>query len=503
MEKSKNEINKGRYKMHFEFIKYNEDILKIRTCKFRRKLLQKYLLFLNLIYQVLLKYDLQKDFLFNSYEITLKVNGTGIKQILGSNYSCPYQIYLNNQIQNLNPCYRINIDTEGSNIKLVWNSIDATTKYMFNDCSNIIEINLTKFDTSSVTIMSRMFSNCISLISLDISNLNTNNVQSMDYLFYKCNKLTSINLNSFNTAKVKTFRSMFENCYSLESIDLSNFDTSSTEILWDMFKNCKSLISINLSNFDTSRVTDFEGLFNNCTKLEYINLNYFIDNKQQYIINAFNYVPKNLVICIDSTKSPSLYNLTKQISCVTFSCIYNWKNVQKKIIHDTGVCTNNCQLTNYKIEYKSKCYSSCPDGTYYYDNSCYPCDINCKTCNINLNLMIGANCTSCYDNKFLNKGICVDNCINGFYEDEANSNIKICKCEEEKKCKQCSLDSLSHNNLCISCNDNYYPKLNDTNNYENYINCYSGSIDNYYFDNSDKYYKKFVIKMEMIKYIIV
>ena len=226
MEKSNNEINKGRYKRHFEFIKYNEDILKIRTCKFRRKLLQKYLLFLNLIYQVLLKYDLQKDFLFNSYEITLKVNGTGIKQILGSNYSCPYQIYLNNQIQNLNPCYRINIDTEGSNIKLVWNNIDRTTNFMFNDCSNIIEINLTKFDTSSVTIMSRMFSNCISLISLDISNLNTNNVQSMDYLFYKCNKLTSINLNSFNTAKVKTFRSMFENCYSLESIDLSNFNTS-------------------------------------------------------------------------------------------------------------------------------------------------------------------------------------------------------------------------------------------------------------------------------------
>ena len=84
------------------------------------------------------------------------------------------------------------------------------------------------------------------------------------------------------------------------------------------------------------------------------------------------------------------------------------------------------------------------------------------------------------------KGNCIDNCKNGYYTESSN---KICKCEEFNKCKKCSSESLSHNNLCISCNDNYFQKLNDNNNYENFINCYNGRIEGYYLDKSDKYYK--------------
>ena len=86
-------------------------------------------------------------------------------------------------------------------------------------------------------------------------------------------------------------------------------------------------------------------------------------------------------------------------------------------------------------------------------------------------------------------GKCIDNCSNGFYEDEIDSSIKKCKCEEEIKCKECSLESLSHNNLCISCNDNYYPILNEENNFDKFINCYTGNKEGYYLDIIDEYYK--------------
>ena len=42
-------------------------------------------------------------------------------------------------------------------------------------------------------------------------------------------------------------------------------------------------------------------------------------------------------------------------------------------------------------------------------------------------------------------------------------------------------DKVYHIDLCISCNEeqNYFPKFNDTNNYNSFINCYT-NLENYY-----------------------
>ena len=79
-----------------------------------------------------------------------------------------------------------------------WNDIIInSTKNMFYNCSEIIEIDMTKFDTSFVIDMSSMFSLCYSLKFLNVSYLVTNLVQTMENMFYKCTSLTSINLESF------------------------------------------------------------------------------------------------------------------------------------------------------------------------------------------------------------------------------------------------------------------------------------------------------------------
>ena len=224
-------------------------------------------------------------------------------------------------------------------------------------------------------------------------------------------------------------------------------------------------------------------LFYNCTKLEYINIkNFDEENIISYYYMFYN-IPINPVICLNNpSKSPNIYNLANQISCVIFSCDPNWRSVQNKI-SISGQCVSSCNPT---YEYQGKCYISCPDGTRAYNYKCYSCDSNCKTCSYEENNSISKICTSCNINKYLDNGKCVDNFSNGYFISESDSTLKICRCEN-LKCKACSQESLSKN-LCITCNDNYYPKLNDASNIGTFINCYNGSIDGYFLDLG--YYKE-------------
>ena len=65
---------------------------------------------------------------------------------------------------------------------------------MFNECSSLTNINLSNFNTQSVTDMSWMFSGCNSLKSLDLSNFNTQNVTDMYDMFDRCKSLKRENI---------------------------------------------------------------------------------------------------------------------------------------------------------------------------------------------------------------------------------------------------------------------------------------------------------------------
>ena len=51
--------------------------------------------------------------------------------------------------------------------------------YMFTACSRLTSLDVSNFDTSKVTNMSRMFANCSSLTSLDVSSFDTSQVTDM------------------------------------------------------------------------------------------------------------------------------------------------------------------------------------------------------------------------------------------------------------------------------------------------------------------------------------
>ena len=147
--------------------------------------------------------------------------------------------------------------------------------YIFHNMHNLTTLNLSSFDTSRVTDMEHMFSYMYSLTSLNLSNFNTSKVINMKQMFSSIKNLISLNLSSFDTSNVKDMSYMFWGMSNLTSLDLSNFDTSQVTDMDQIFYGMSSLTSLNLSSFDTSKVTDMAFMFSGVSNLTSLNLSNF------------------------------------------------------------------------------------------------------------------------------------------------------------------------------------------------------------------------------------
>ena len=138
-----------------------------------------------------------------------------------------------------------------------------------------------------------------------------------------------------------------------------------------------------------------------------------------------------------------------------------------------------CQIKKYLNYEKTQCIDKIPEGYYLKDKILKIIDIchsDCKEC-LKKEDEKSSNCISCLNDKFLDNGNCVLSCDNYYFEDLLGN--KKCKCINNK-CKECSYDSIMLD-LCISCNENYYPKIDDEINENNFTNCYQDP-DGYYLD---------------------
>ena len=81
----------------------------------------------------------------------------------------------------------------------------TTMEKMFNNCKNLITLDLSDWDTSNVTGMngmSSMFAGCSNLAELNISNFDTTNVTSVWNMFGGCDKLHTLRLDNCNNATI-------------------------------------------------------------------------------------------------------------------------------------------------------------------------------------------------------------------------------------------------------------------------------------------------------------
>ena len=412
-------------------------------------LVNKVILFINLllIFNLLILLNIQmvisekniNKIYLNYSSITLKIKGPGTQNIFSSQFSEPYPdiIYINEErIENIKNNYYLN-ETENI-VKLVWsNSINNCNK-LFDGCKNITYIDLSNFDFSEGISANCMFGGCITL--------------------------EKIIFPSSQTVKVTDLGGIFTGCESLTSLDLSKFDTSLASDFGHTFKNCKSLTSLNLSNFLRGSIRKkLYGMFQYCENLIYLNLEScsfdYISNKDYFLEGT-----RNMIIC---SNHDVIKNIARDNNCINIDCSENWQSKIKRFNTENNECiTTDCQRINYKYEYLYKCYDKCPDGTYNNNYKCEKCHPDCKLCDKPADIN-NSNCKSCSSSsKFLKFGNCVDNCINGYYTEKNDMSNKICKCDLEK-CFKCTEESLN-NNLCVSCNEGYYPKYEEIQNDNSY-----------------------------------
>jgi surface protein len=174
--------------------------------------------------------SINKGYIFlkaNNSFITLKIKGPGIQSIyyydseicyekwnVKSFEFIPNEIYINSNKQN-NISFQYYFNNSINNVKLLWYNNLNNLNCLFRECKNIIDI--------------------------DLSNFNSSNINSMDSMFLDCQSLLSINFTNFKTSSVTNMATMFSGCISLVSLDLSYFDTSQVVQIQYMFNNSISL----------------------------------------------------------------------------------------------------------------------------------------------------------------------------------------------------------------------------------------------------------------------
>ena len=398
----------------------------------------------------------------------------------------PDEITINgNMIKNISNKINIISEKEINTVNMKWkNTNTLTLSYMFIDCENITEVDLSLCRNYSVS------------------------PNSIRYIFKNCISLTSIYFGDyFKGAKWYWMEYIFYNCFSLISLDLSKMDTSYITDMNYIFYNCSSLISLDLSNFNTYNVKTMKSAFENCSNLKYINLKNSVDKniiKYTYYNNIFKGTPDDILICINKTKNKILYDLIPNKNCFMYSneCfekfvnnnIYDdfnysyYRSIERDVIliHKKAYNINNSISNLYHNNYypiknnesldeEYLYYYPLQDG-YFYDfkelifRKCYN---SCKKCESKGDI-IYHKCLECFPdfsyeinlNSYLN---CYENCSNPHYFDEERNFYCISsdKCfgeynkfiPEKNECvKNCTEDSLyqyEFRNICYEkCPDN-------------------------------------------------
>ena len=382
--------------------------------------------------------------ILNTYRITMKIKGeenTSVSFFKKKNGNPEPDKIIINGVDKGSGFYSYIFTEEINFVELIWNTDEKfkTCNALFSDLSNILEIDLSEFDTSSVSTMLKMFYNCESLTSINFGNFNTEQVTTMANMFGGCSSIKYLDLTSFNTKKLKNTNYMFDTCSKLISIDLSSFDTSQVTSMTHMFSYCTSLISLTLENFNASACKSCSDVFLGVSNLKYC----YNDNSN---LQKIDLAQKGERVCSD----PCFTNDINKFSLLSWECV------------------SNCDQTIYLYEYNSQCFRECPSET-------HPLDENSHLCVDDLN---------CYYEYFnYERTECLNEVPNGYYcNDTKRHTIDLC----DEKCEKCTLES-TLDNKCTLCNNSkgYYKKEDDDN--ENF-DCVNVKPSGYYLD--ENIYKK-------------
>ena len=190
-------------------------------------------------------------------------------------------------------------------------------------------------------------------------------------MFRYCTSLKSLNLSNFNTSSVTDMSYIFNYCSSLKSLDLSNFDTSSVTDMNKMFSRCSNLESLDISNFNMMNIKNCNDMFGNVNILNYLNI-YCSQDKNSCISNSNLNKINELNICQKKISYPI------QMHLIIFCSIWNieetmYKNYIQNINNGPfSICNENFEL--FYLDKILKIYAPAQNFSLIIDSSSKPKD---------------------------------------------------------------------------------------------------------------------------------
>ena len=153
--------------------KYKERIPSIKL----PKIVQKFILLI--IFYNSFSLSEEKSFKLRKLEflskITVVIRGNGTKNILANKTGIlPIEVYINNNKKNIiNKSYLL--EKEENIIDLTFDNSITNCSYMFSDLIDVIEIDLSQFDSTNINDMTGMFYGCKNLKKINFTNFDTAN----------------------------------------------------------------------------------------------------------------------------------------------------------------------------------------------------------------------------------------------------------------------------------------------------------------------------------------
>lgn len=255
--------------------------------------------------------------------------------------------------------------TEIANLDLsTFNTTSAITMVnMFADMTKLKTLDVSNFKTSRVTNMWNMFGGLTSIEELDISTFDTSRVRNMGYMFSGMYKLKNLNLgDKFNTSNVTTMSYMFNGVSALQTLNVSTFDTTSLLSTDRMFYNCNALKSLDLSTFRMEKVTNMSYMFGNMYNLETLIIDNFNTSNVTNMEGAFAYCQKLTTLSLTNFDTSNVTNMNKMFGYMNSLQKLDLSSFDLSRVTNMGMFLANCTSLN-EVNFKNAVFTSVTTST--------------------------------------------------------------------------------------------------------------------------------------------
>ena len=136
---------------------------------------------------------------------------------------------------------------------ILWESFQLS----FRGCNNLTTVTAT--DAPNLTNCStffRCFANCSNLVTMDVSSWDMSTITTCRDMFLICTNLTYLDVSNWNLSNLTDTLSMFSTCRILSVLDVTNWDVSNVTNMRGMFQQA-NLFNYSLANWDITSVIDF------------------------------------------------------------------------------------------------------------------------------------------------------------------------------------------------------------------------------------------------------